>query len=73
MQIGGLSLETNTLNKKLLFYRYSMDKMKTILKQVEEVQFAIDTNVTNEQMYTKLYTLLDEVWDILHDGIYNSE
>jgi len=73
VQIGGLSLETNTLNKKLLFYRYSMDKMKTILKQVEEVQFAIDTNVTNEQMYTKLYTLLDEVWDILHDGIYNSE
>ena len=73
MQIGGLSLETNTLNKKLLFYRYSMDKIKTILKQVEEVQFAIDKNVTNEQMYTKLYTLLDEVWDILHDGIYNSE
>jgi hypothetical protein len=73
VQIGGLSLETNTLNKKLLFYRYSMDKIKTILKQVEEVQFAIDKNVTNEQMYTKLYTLLDEVWDILHDGIYNSE
>lgn len=73
MQIGSLSLKTNTLNKKLLFYRYSMDKIKTILKQVEEVQFAIDTNVTNEQMYTKLYTLLDEVWDILHDGIYNSE
>jgi hypothetical protein len=73
VQIGSLSLKTNTLNKKLLFYRYSMDKIKTILKQVEEVQFAIDTNVTNEQMYTKLYTLLDEVWDILHDGIYNSE
>ena len=50
-----------------------MDKIKTILKQVEEVQSAIDKNVTNEQMYTKLYTLLDEVWDILHDGIYNSE
>jgi len=67
------SLKIDTLNKKLLFYRYSMDKIKTILKQVEEVQFAIDKNVTNEQMYTKLYTLLDEVWDILHDGIYNSE
>ena len=50
-----------------------MDKMKEILKQVEEVQFAIDTNVTNEQMYAKLYTLLDEVWEILHNGIYNSE
>lgn len=68
-----ITLKTDTLNKKLLFYRYSMDKIKTILKQVEEVQFAIDKNVTNEQMYTKLYTLLDEVWDILHDGIYNSE
>ena len=42
-----------------------MDKMKEILKQVEEVQFAIDSNVTNEQMYEKLYTLLDEVWEIL--------
>ncbi len=68
-----ITLKTDTLNKKLLIYRYSMDKIKTILKQVEEVQFAIDKNVTNEQMYTKLYTLLDEVWDILHDGIYNSE
>ena len=50
-----------------------MDKMKAILKQVEEVQFAINSNVTNEQMYEKLNTLLEEVWEILHYGIYNSE
>mgnify|MGYP007071996689 CR=1 FL=1 len=50
-----------------------MDKMKAILKQVEEVQFAINSNVTNEQMYEKLNALLEEVWDILYYGISNSE
>jgi len=50
-----------------------MDKMKEILKQVEEVQFSIDSNFTNEQKYEKLYTLLEEVWEILDYGISNSE
>jgi hypothetical protein len=50
-----------------------MNNMKTILKQIDEIQFAIAKHVTNEELYIKLDTLLSEVWDILHDGIYSGD